>query len=113
MICRAAPRHRNRLASVTAAILIGLALSLLHAPHHNDRKHRDDAPDCSRHAATKCPAPQWNAPGNADAPPNQGSGTLLLGAAVAEPICVPAIAHTALPVARGPDSQALLQRFTL
>lgn len=117
-------------ALVVFGILFGLALTLLHAHHlpegmapHTDAESTAqalaDRPAASEsnapHPITMdCPAPQWNVRSH---PTLDILGPDLCAAFLAWDLPSPSTGmletHCNLPVARGPDAQALLQRFTL
>lgn len=114
---------------ITAWLILGFVLSLMHAQHlghvspYAGRPGAEaaaipdnDSPrvsDISHIDMNNCPVPEWNVP------PHPEFDTVAVGCLSVPPWQSAAgevtdvVPPPVLPVARGPDLQAVLQRFTL
>lgn len=114
---------------ITVVLILGSLLSLVHAQHLRGRDHGDAStarPMVKRASGSDvvsgapasnmmdCPSPEWNLPPqhDVDAAP-LGIACIVAGQGAASErtriVAIPLV----IPVARGPDRQAVLQRFTL
>ncbi len=113
---------------ITVVLILGSLLSLVHAPHLHGRDHgeastvgsvmtranvSDIMSDVPNSDMIDCPSPEWNLPKpDADATPLDIVCLAAWQSAAGELASV-VVPHLVIPVARGPDLQAVLQRFTL
>ena len=114
---------------ITVVLIVGSVLSLIHAQHLRDRDHGDTstARSMMNHAnisdvvsdvpasnTMDCPAPEWNLPPQPDVDVTPlDIACIAAWPSAAGQVTRFVVPQLVIPVARGPDLQAELQRFTL